>query len=397
MKAPVDDERQADAGAPRRQLDLPAATIVKILLLAAAIWALIKLATLIAVVLVAVVLAIACEPAVAWLERRRVPRWLAAILTVGALAAVLVIFFASFGSSLVAQGRDVVERLLAFRQTLANALARVVRGSGTVTSDAVTIAGYAVEAGRIIAAGLVGALVVSILTLYLLIEGGRTWAWLVAYVPARNRGRVRQTADAGRAAVRHYVAANVATSIFAGVVVLGALTALKVPAALLLASLAAICDFVPILGFIASAVPAVLLALTVSTPTALGVGAAYAACHAVENYLIAPKVYGERLRLSTLLCCSRLPSARSSLASSARSWRFPSRRCIRASKTSGCAITSRATPLRDTGESSDRIGRITEVMAVNESRAEFAERRGEERTGPQRFAWAGLRPARRWS
>jgi predicted PurR-regulated permease PerM len=44
----------------------------------------------------------------------------------------------------------------------------------------------------------------------------------------------------------------------------------------------------------------VLLALTVSVPTTLIVSVVYIAYHAVENYLIAPRVYGNRLRLSNL-------------------------------------------------------------------------------------------------
>lgn len=287
-----------------RQLHVPVSTIVKILLVAAAIWALFKLATLLALVLVSVVLAIACEPLVAWIEQRRLPRWLAATLVVGVIAALLVVFFALSGTSLVAQGRQVLESLLKFRQTLANVLprplARVVRGGGNVNSDAVTIAGYAVEAGRLVAVGLLGALVVGILTLYLLIEGRTTWAWLVAYAPARNRGKVAETAEAARLAVLHYVVGNIATSIFAAVVVFIALTAPKVPAALLLSALAGICDFVPVLGFIVSAVPAVLLALTVSVPATIIVGAVYVAYHAIENYFIAPRVYGGQLRLSNL-------------------------------------------------------------------------------------------------
>ncbi len=287
-----------------RQLHIPISTIVKILLVAAAIWALVELATLIALVLVSVVLAIACEPIVGWLERRRLPRWLAATLVVVLISAALIVFFAFSGSSLVAQGRQLLESLLRFRQSLARVLpgplAKVVRGSGTQNSDAVTIAGYAVEAGRIIAVGLAGAFVVAILTLYLLIEGRRTWAWLVAYAPARNRDKVEETAAAAYSAVLHYVAGNIATSIFAGVVVYIALRALKVPAALLLAALAGVCDFVPILGFFLSAVPAILLALTVSVPAALILAAVYIACHAVENYLLAPRVYGNQLRLSNL-------------------------------------------------------------------------------------------------
>jgi predicted PurR-regulated permease PerM len=287
-----------------RELRIPVSTIVKILVVAAAIWALVKLATLIALVLVSVVLAIAGDPIVGWIERRRAPRWLAATLVVGVIAAVVIAFFTLSGTSLAAQGREVLENLLKFRQTLARTLprplAQVVRGGGNVNTDAELIAGYAVEAGRLIAFGLLGAVVVAILTLYLLIEGRRTWAWLVAYVPARNRGKVAETADAARVAVLHYVAGNVATSMFAAVVVFIALTALRVPAALLLAALAGICDFVPVLGFIVSAVPAVLLALTVSVAAALIVGAAYVAYHAIENYLIAPRVYGSRLRLSNL-------------------------------------------------------------------------------------------------
>jgi predicted PurR-regulated permease PerM len=78
------------------------------------------------------------------------------------------------------------------------------------------------------------------------------------------------------------------------------LSLLHVPGALLLAVLAGIFDFVPVLGFICSSVPAVLLALTVSPFVALIVAALYVAYHMIENYYIGPKVYGERLRLSNL-------------------------------------------------------------------------------------------------
>jgi predicted PurR-regulated permease PerM len=75
---------------------------------------------------------------------------------------------------------------------------------------------------------------------------------------------------------------------------------LKVPAALLLAVLAGVCDFIPVLGFIVSSIPAILLAMTVSGTAALLVVAAYAAYHAIENYLIGPWAYGGRLRLSNV-------------------------------------------------------------------------------------------------
>jgi predicted PurR-regulated permease PerM len=77
-------------------------------------------------------------------------------------------------------------------------------------------------------------------------------------------------------------------------------TLLKVPAALLLALLAGLFDFVPVIGFIASSVFAVAMALTVSSSTALIMLALYVAYHMVENYLISPWAYGDRLKLSNV-------------------------------------------------------------------------------------------------
>jgi predicted PurR-regulated permease PerM len=78
------------------------------------------------------------------------------------------------------------------------------------------------------------------------------------------------------------------------------LSLLNVPAALLLAVAAGVCDFIPVLGFIASSLPAILLALTLSVHTALIVAALYVAYHGIENYLLAPWAYGDRLKLSNL-------------------------------------------------------------------------------------------------
>ncbi len=301
-RVPRPDELHDEPAA--RSLHLPVSTIAKVLLTLLAVWAIYKLGTVIALILIAVVLAISLEPMVAWLEGRRMPRWVGSTLVVFTIVGVLIAFFVVCGSSLVTQGRQVAGRVATAQQDLAQHVPppfdRIVReGKGTVP-DATALAGYAVRFGSLLTSALLGAAIAFILTIYFLIEGRRTWAWLVAYVPRHNRPRVQETADAACRAVLHYVAGNVATSVFAGTTVLVVLTILHVPAALLLALLAAVCDFVPVLGFIVSAVPAVLLALTVSPPTAVIVAAAYVGYHLAENYFIGPKVYGGQLRLSNL-------------------------------------------------------------------------------------------------
>jgi predicted PurR-regulated permease PerM len=290
--------------APRRALHLPPSTIVTILLTAAALWALYTLRAVIALILVAVVLAVAFDPAVGWLERRRMPRWAAATLIVFAAMALLVLFFLICGSSLVTQAHQVGERAGAIQAELAarlpESVIRRIRERSGASADVSLVGRYAVALGASLVNAVFGMLIAFILTIYLLTEGRRTWNWLVAYVPRRNRGRVRETALAACAAMRHYVAGNVVTSVFAGVCVFITMSLLHVPAALLLAVLAGICDFVPVLGFIVSAIPALLLATTVSLATTLIVAGVYVAYHLAENYWIGPRVYGGQLRLSNL-------------------------------------------------------------------------------------------------
>ena len=68
---------------------------------------------------------------------------------------------------------------------------------------------------------------------------------------------------------------------------------------MVLALLAGILDVVPVIGFLLSAAPALLLAFTVSPAVAL-VCRVYVAYNLVENYYIQPAVDGLQLRLSAL-------------------------------------------------------------------------------------------------
>ncbi len=138
------------------------------------------------------------------------------------------------------------------------------------------------------------AVLVLVLSLYLLLDGKRTYAWLLAYVPRRHRAE-----DGGdrprRLRGRHGVRAGPAlTSLLAGAYAFAVLTVLRVPSALPLAVLAAICDVLPILGVFVSTIPAAFFALTVSPFAAAAVVVLYLLYHALENYVIIPRVYGRQ-------------------------------------------------------------------------------------------------------
>jgi len=288
----------------RTVLDIAPVAIVKVVGAVGLVWLWLQLWQLLMLIVVAIVIAIGAEPIVEWLQRRHIPRWVAASGTVFLLAFLVGGFFWITGASLVGQAKELGSRIDDFQRRVVVSTPRWIlagiKKNGSAVPDASTVAGYLVYVGRFLVTGALIAVLALILTIYLLIEGRQTYIWLVAYAPPRYRESVHRTALEARKAIFGYVVGNVATSIFAALFVLAALTLLKVPAALLLALLAGVFDFVPVLGFICSAGPAVLLALSRGPGVALTVAGLYVLYHMIENYYIGPAIYGERLRLSNL-------------------------------------------------------------------------------------------------
>jgi predicted PurR-regulated permease PerM len=287
----------------RVRLYLPWRTIFKILSAAALVWIWLRIWPIVMVGLVALVLAVTLEPVVRWLERRRLKRGLA-VLVVGVVTlAAIGAFLAAAAAPLREETTLLASRVAALQESVAVrvpvAVARVVRRGPQDPAQMMSAIAARVPdiAGAVLKAAAM-TLFAFILTLYLLADGRRTYEWVIAYVPHTHHAKVNETVAGVTEAVFHYIAGNLITSIFAAVFVFVSLVLLNVPAAFLLAVLAGVCDFVPILGFFVSLTPAVLLALTISPGTAVGVVGLYGLCHVIENYAIVPKVYGRHLRLS---------------------------------------------------------------------------------------------------
>jgi predicted PurR-regulated permease PerM len=242
-------------------------------------------------------LAVALDPAVQWLEKRGVRRTYGTVVIVALLVLLIVGFIAASGASIAEQTRVLGSRVGEFRDAVMTRLPATVQQAGS----AIAPSGESLKRAAQALAGGIGSIVLAlVVTLYLLLDGRRSYQWLVAFAPAAQRPRVHETAACARVVIAAYVRGNVITSVISAVLTWIALAAMQVPAALVLALLAGLLDFVPVVGFILSAAPAVLLGFAVSPMVALGVAVFYVLYNVFENYYIAPKVYGRELRLSDL-------------------------------------------------------------------------------------------------
>ena len=305
------DALSADAPAPVRvQFHLPVSTILKVLVAAACVWAVLKLIPSLVLLIVSLVLAITLWPVVDALERRGVSRGIAVGAVAFGIVGVLAVFALFVVPPLATQSVELAANIGAYRRNvqahlspahpiLARLMAEVfdLPSSPEVAHSLKRPLAW----GQLAIAVAVGGILAIVMALYLLQDGKRTYAWLLAYVPRHHRKKMAQTVPAVFEVVMAYVQGQMLTSLLYGLFAFGVLTVLHVPSALPLSVLAAICDVVPILGVIISTVPAAIFALTVSPFTAAAVVGLYLLYHVLENYVIIPRVYGRRLRLSPLV------------------------------------------------------------------------------------------------
>ena len=293
----------------RLSLHIPWSTLLKVAAAAALVAVLIRIWYILTLILVAIIIAVGLQPAVAWLERRRWPRWVAASTVVFLLTGGIVGFVAVTWNSISGQSQVLGAHLESTAQQIAQQLPRPIaailqRSGGPNTS---TIAGYAVSLGRSVLGAVAAFVLSSILVLYLLIEAGQTYRWVRGFLPADLRPRFDRTASEARDVASAYIVANFITSMLAAIYTFTWLAVLGVPATLVLALLAFVCDFIPVVGFFLSCAPAMVMAATQSVALALAMIPIYGAYHFIENYLIGPKIYGGRLQLSNVAVLIAFP------------------------------------------------------------------------------------------
>ncbi len=147
---------------------------------------------------------------------------------------------------------------------------------------------------------------VLIFSIYLLLDGKRAFKWFCDFFSSPVRTKLVATGKETTIVVHAYVRAQLLTSLLGAISSYFILKPLNVPGALTLSVLAGLLDVLPVIGFFLAVIPAMLLALSISPGTAGAVLALYLLYHTVENYFVVPYVYGNSLKVSSLVILAAL-------------------------------------------------------------------------------------------
>jgi predicted PurR-regulated permease PerM len=191
-----------------------------------------------------------------------------------------------------------VERgLIDHELTMSEALQRAPTGMLGAGGDAVTTVVGAVFG---LAGGVFGVVTILILTFYMLVESDTIFRRFVRLFPVEQRLRVATVSSDISVKVSAWLGGQLLLGAIIGTTATIGLWLLGVPYFFVLGLLAGIGELIPMVGPILSAIPAIIVALTVSPGMALGVGAFFLAQQQFENHLLVPKLMERQVGVSAV-------------------------------------------------------------------------------------------------
>lgn len=281
-------------------------------------YALYKLADLIVVIFVALIFASTVRPILRGMTRRRIPQWLAILLiyAVTALVVLGLIFVAvppivtlmmdlfqsstlinSLSYSLMRTGLALQRQFDIFIPVLAlpaQFRAFTEMADETIREQAMPFASNAFY----VAGQIVLAVVISV---YWLTARRYALRNLLRATPRQYQPTISRIWIDTEEMLGGYVRGQIILGFAVGLASLAGLLLLRVPNALPLAVIAGLLEFVPFVGPIGAAIPAVLMGLTVSPLVALLVGVWYLIIQQVEGSYLVPRIMGNSVSLHPLI------------------------------------------------------------------------------------------------
>lgn len=289
-------------------IDISATTILKIFGIALGLWLLWYIKSVLIILFVVAILVAAFSPVVEKLYKKKVPRILSVLLIYTGLVFLFALLIYLIVPPIALQVREFTHNLPAFiertspiyyqfkeylpalQQSLENLAATLNKLTANIWSATLTIFG-----------GLVSFLTIFVLTFYILLEKESITNFLISVLPLDHKDKIVEVLKKIGDKVGAWLRGQLILCVIIAIATLIILIIFRVPYALILAVLAGILEIIPTIGPILAAIPAILLALTISPLTALIVALCYFGLQQLESQILVPKIMGKVVGLSPVI------------------------------------------------------------------------------------------------
>ncbi|RIL02354.1 MAG: AI-2E family transporter [Proteobacteria bacterium] len=214
------------------------------------------------------------------------------------------------GPSLVQQGSDLADRIPAAIDRATNLVAGAPVGDEV--ASAVKDGSLWDRAAPFVFGSLAGvfstalgaataAIAIAALAIFIALQPRLYLRGLLLLFPEARRARIAEVLGAVAHALRRWMVGRAVSMAVVALLSFSGLSLLGVPIALALAAIAGLLTFVPYVGPVLAAIPALLVALAASPELAIWVLGLYVGVQLIEDYVVAPLAQGSALSLPPAL------------------------------------------------------------------------------------------------
>jgi len=264
------------------------------------------LANVITYIFAAVFLALGLDPLVSSLEKYKFPRPLAVLTVIAGLIGFLALMIWSLAPTLITEStnfltsapalvQDITKTplVVSLDEQLGGSVGSALANAGGFLSDSAnwpTLLGGVVQVGISLFNGVLGFLVILVLTVFFLASLENLKASLTKLVPASKRKRYTKISQQISKSVGRYVIGQVSVAALNASLAFIAMSAVGLPFALVLTFIVFLLAVIPLVGSVSGAALVVIVALAVNPTSAIALAIYFLTYLQIEAYVISPRV-----------------------------------------------------------------------------------------------------------
>lgn len=300
-------------------INITTSTIIKFFLVMILIYFFYIIKDIIIILFVALIFSSALDPWVDWMQSKKIPR------AVGVLLIYLMLFIlislsiyliippiAEQVGELAAKSPQYLERIISGMSSLKeysieHGIINEIKSSlGAISNNLQKAAGGVFSTLTNVFGGIVSFFLVLVITFYMVVEENAIKKLVWSLAPEKHQTYIMQLINRMQKKIGLWLRGQLILSLIIFLLTYLGLSILHVEFALVLALIAGITEFVPYIGPIFGAIPAVFLAFTQSPTLAVFVVALYFIIQQTENHILVPKIMEKTVGLNPIISISVL-------------------------------------------------------------------------------------------
>ncbi len=261
-----------------------------------------QLKEILIVIFIAYIIVAALSPVVDFLQRKRVPRTIAVLITFFTTLIFFILLIAPLVPFLISQITQLTKSFPLYLHRAAEAIGVQldIREVGQiVTPQQLGQNAFALAGG--VFGGFFALVTAIAISFYLLLSYNKAKGAVAGLFSKNHRERAVRVIDQINTKLGAWLQGQFLLSLSIGLLTWTTLTLLQMPFALPLAVLAGLFEIVPTVGPILSAVPAIVVALTISPNMAIIVIVSYIFIQMIENHLLVPRIMQRAVGLNPVI------------------------------------------------------------------------------------------------